>query len=68
MKLAHLQRSFCRKQLGSKNRAKANLKVARLHRKVANIRQDALHKLTTWLAKNHSEIVIEDLNVSGMLR
>lgn len=67
-KLAHLQRSFCRKQKGSKNCAKANLKVARLHKKVANIRQDALHKLTTWLAKNHSEIVIENLNVSVMLR
>ncbi|MFB2875679.1 RNA-guided endonuclease InsQ/TnpB family protein [Floridanema aerugineum] len=67
-KLAHLQRSVSRKQKGSKNRAKANLKVARLHRKISNIRNDALHKLTTWLAKNHSEIVIENLNVSGMLR
>ena len=67
-KLAHLQRSVGRKLQGSKNRAKANLKVARLHRKIANIRQDALHKLTTWLAKNHSEIVIEDLNISGMLK
>jgi putative transposase len=67
-KLAHLQRSFCRKQKGSKNRKRANLKVARLHRKISNIRQDALHKLTTWLTKNHSEIVIEDLNVSAMLK
>ncbi|MGK7919675.1 MAG: RNA-guided endonuclease InsQ/TnpB family protein, partial [Trichodesmium sp.] len=31
-------------------------------------RADALHQLTTWLAKNHSTIVIEDLNVSGMLK
>jgi putative transposase len=67
-KLAHLQRSICRKQKGSKNRTKANLKVARLHRKISHVRQDALHKITTWLAKNHSEIVIEDLNVSGMLK
>jgi len=67
-KLAHLQRSVSRKQKGSKNRAKANLKVARLHRKIANIRQDALHKITTWLTKNHSEIIIEDLNISGMLK
>jgi putative transposase len=35
---------------------------------VANVRADALHKLTTWLAKNHSTIVVEDLNVSGMLK
>ena len=67
-KLAHLQRSVSRKQKGSKNRAKANLKVAKLHRKIANIRQDALHKITTWLTKNHSEIIIEDLNISGMLK
>ncbi|WP_366558004.1 transposase [Okeania sp. SIO3B5] len=31
------------------------------------MRKDALHKLTTYLAKNHSQIVIEDLNVSGMM-
>ena len=67
-KLAHLQRSASRKQKGSKNRAKANIKVARLHRRVANIRKDSLHKLTTWLAKNHGEVVIEDLNISGMLK
>ncbi|MGK7893393.1 MAG: RNA-guided endonuclease InsQ/TnpB family protein, partial [Xenococcus sp. (in: cyanobacteria)] len=35
--------------------------------KIANIRQDTLHKITTYLAKNHRKIVIEDLNVSGML-
>ncbi|NES06515.1 MAG: transposase [Okeania sp. SIO2F4] len=38
------------------------------HQAVADIRADALHKLTSWLAKNHSTIVIEDLNVSGMLK
>ncbi|XWK90853.1 MAG: RNA-guided endonuclease TnpB family protein [Phormidium sp.] len=67
-KLAHLQRFVSRKEKGSKNRSKANLKVAKLHRKISNVRQDALHKLTTWLTKNHSEIVIEDLNISGMLK
>ena len=36
--------------------------------KVANIRKDTLHKLTTYLAKNHGIVSIEDLNVSGMLR
>ena len=56
------------KEVGSANWKKAQLKIARLHRKVANIRKDALHKLTTYLAKNHGRVVIEDLNVSGMLR
>ena len=46
---------------------KAQSKVARLHKRIADIRQDTLHKLTTYLAKNHGQIVIEDLNVSGML-
>lgn len=50
----------------SKNYQKAQQKVARIHARIANIRQDALHKLTTHLAKNHSRIVIEDLNVRGM--
>lgn len=50
----------------SKNYKKAKTKVAQLHYKIANIRQNTLHHLTTYLAKNHSEVVIEDLNVSGM--
>ncbi|RMH77424.1 MAG: transposase, partial [Cyanobacteria bacterium J007] len=55
------------KKYGSANWKKAQIKIARLHRKIANIRKDTLHKLTTYLAKNHSRIGIEDLNVSGML-
>ncbi len=55
------------KIIGSSNWEKAQVKIARLHRKIANIRKDTLHKLTTLLAKNHGVIVIEDLNVSGMM-
>ncbi len=67
-KLARHQRRVTRKVIGSQNRRKAVNKLAKLHKKVADIRADALHKLTTWLAKNHSTVVIEDLNVSGMLK
>ncbi|MGB3513861.1 MAG: RNA-guided endonuclease TnpB family protein [Microcoleaceae cyanobacterium] len=67
-RLTRYQRSVSKKEKGSKNRAKAVKKLARVHKQVADIRADALHKLTTWLAKNHSTIVIEDLNVSGMLK
>lgn len=67
-KLARLQRHLSRKVKGSKNRAKCLLKVQRLHQRVVNIRRDTLHKITTFLAKNHSQVVIEDLNVSGMLK
>ena len=67
-RLTRYQRRIKKKEPGSKNRAKAVKKLAKAHKKVADIRADALHKLTTWLAKNHSTIVIEDLNVSGMLK
>ena len=70
-KLKLLQRAASKKfkkgqKEQSKNYQKAAKKVSKLHYKIGCIRQDALHKLTTHLAKNHSQIVIEDLNVQGM--
>ena len=65
-KLKILQRKLSKKQKGSQNRKKACVKIAKLHYRIANIRKDALHKLTTYLSKNHTEICIEDLNVNGM--
>src|SRR6185369_2128471 len=50
----------------SNNYEKAKSKVARIHYKIACLRQDALHKLTSYLAKIHSSIIIEDLNIKGM--
>ncbi len=67
-RLVRHQRAVSKKVIGSKNRRKAVKKLAKVHKKVADIRADTLHKLTSWLAKNHSTIVIEDLNVSGMLK
>ncbi len=67
-KLAKLQWRNRNKVIGSANWKKAQIKIARLHRRIANIRKDTLNKLTTYLAKNHSKIVVEDLNVSGMLK
>lgn len=65
--LKRLQRSLSRKVKGSKNRDKARRKVAKLHARIANIRKDTLHKLTTMICQNHEIIGIEDLNVSGMM-
>ena len=65
-KLKRLSRALSRKRRGSKNRVKAKTKLARLHRRIADIRLDALHKLTTYLTR-YRTIVIEDLNVAGML-
>jgi putative transposase len=66
-RLRRLSRSLSRKQTGSKNRAKAKLKLAKLHSTIANIRHDELHQLTTSLASQYGVIVIEDLNVKGMM-
>ncbi|MDJ0515266.1 MAG: transposase [Trichodesmium sp. MO_231.B1] len=61
----------------SNNWRKAQLKIAQLHSRIANIRKDTFHKLTAYLAKNHNPPpsppgrgargVGEDLNVSGMM-
>ena len=67
-RLKRAQKALSRKAMGSKRRAKARAKVARLHAHVANQRQDAMHKATTWLASTFSEICIEDLNTAGMVR
>ncbi|MGB3240664.1 MAG: RNA-guided endonuclease TnpB family protein [Geitlerinemataceae cyanobacterium] len=66
-KLSRLQWLNRHKIRGSSNCKKAQIRIARLHRKITNIRKDTLHKLTSYLAKNHSKIGIEDLNVSGMM-
>ena len=65
--LSRLQWLNRKRQIGSANWKKAQVKIARLHRKIANIRKDTLHKITTYLAKNHGRIGIEDLHVSGMM-
>jgi len=65
-KLGRLSRALSRKARGSRNRAKAKTKLANLHRRIADIRADALHKLTTYLTR-FKTVVIEDLNVAGML-
>ena len=67
-KLRQLSKSLSRKEKGSKNREKAKMLLARMYLRVFNVRQDTLHKVTTYLAKSHSKVVIEDLLVSGMLK
>ncbi|MHA1424087.1 MAG: RNA-guided endonuclease InsQ/TnpB family protein [Candidatus Thorarchaeota archaeon] len=67
-KLRQLSKNLSRKKKGSKNHEKAKLRLAKKYLRIFNIRQDTLHKLTTYLAKSHSKVVIEDLLVSGMLK
>ncbi|MGH3162337.1 MAG: RNA-guided endonuclease InsQ/TnpB family protein [Streptosporangiaceae bacterium] len=67
-RLARYQRRLARCQRGSANRAKAAAKAARAHRKVRDARRDFLHRASTRLVRSADTIVIEDLNVSGMVR
>ena len=67
-RLQRLSKQHSKKIKGSKNRKKSALKLARFHRKIGNIRRDFLHKVSTKLAKTKSVIVIEDLDVKGMIQ
>jgi putative transposase len=62
-----LAKSLSRKQKGSRNRRDAAAKSARHHHHVANVRCHFLHQVSNELVKTHDRLVIEDLNVSGML-
>ncbi len=63
-----LSKSLARKQKGSKNRLKAKQKLAKLHARIADRRRDYLHKFTTRLVRENQVIVVEDLNVAGMVK
>src|SRR5450759_5418460 len=67
-KLRRLERQKSRRKKGSKNRTKTRQAIAKVHARIANIRKDATHKLTSHLVKHHAFIAIEDLHVSGMLK
>lgn len=64
--LAKLQKKLSRQQKGSNNSKKTKAKITKLHRRIANIRRDFLHKITTTIAKNHGIVFMEDLKVSNM--
>jgi putative transposase len=67
-RIKRAQRRLSRRQKGSHNRQKQQLRLARLYRRQKNIRNDFLHKTTTSLARTKSMIVIEDLNAKGMVK
>jgi len=67
-RLARAQRSAARKRKGSRKRAKANLRVAKLHRKVRRQRDHVLHVESARYAKSHGTVVIERLRIENMVR
>ncbi|MFD9658650.1 RNA-guided endonuclease InsQ/TnpB family protein [Streptomyces mirabilis] len=66
--LAREQRRLAKKEKGSANRARARLKVAKVHARIADRRRDTLHKITTRLVRENQTIVIEDLAVRNMVK
>jgi putative transposase len=64
--LRRSNKALARKRRGSANFRKTKRRLARVHARIANVRRDATHKLTTRLTKTYRTIGIEDLNVRGM--
>ena len=62
------QKSLSRKKKGSANRKKAAKRVAALHYRIANARKDYLHKITSKIIDENQVVVLEDLNLSGMVK
>lgn len=67
-KLKKLQKQLSKKQKDSKNRNKTKLKLAKAHEKIKNQKQDFLHNITTKIINENQVIILEDLNVSGMMK
>src|SRR5437667_413936 len=67
-KLRQANKRLHRRKLGSKNREKARRQVAQLHYRIACMRDDVLHKLSTRIANCYGIVGIEDLNLKGLLK
>lgn len=67
-KIKKIQKSLSRKQKGSKNQEKQRLKLARLHQKVFNQRNNFIHQTCSAITKQYDLVCVEDLNVSGMMK
>ena len=66
--LKRKQQKLARKQLGSNRRNKAKKLVAKVYERISNVRQDFLHKLSRKITNNNQVVVVENLNVKGMVR
>jgi putative transposase len=67
-RVRRLSRSLSRKQKGSKNRAKARRRLARMHARIADCRNDFLHKLSTTLVRENQALYVESLKVVNMMK
>nr|WP_293098372.1 RNA-guided endonuclease TnpB family protein [Okeania sp. SIO2F4] len=67
-KYRKLSKLLSKKTIGSKRYEKARLRIAKFHAKLKDIRTDFLHKLSTQIIRENQTIILEDLNVSGMVK
>ncbi len=67
-KIRKLQKQLARQPKDSNQRYQTRVKIANLHNKIADTRKDFLHKLSTKIVSENQAIVLEDLNVSGLLK
>jgi len=67
-KIRKLQKKLARQPKDSKRSHKTRIKIAKLHNQITDTRQDFLHKLSTKIISENQVIVLEDLNVSGMVK
>jgi len=67
-KLKKAQQHLSRKMKGSNGFEKQKLKVAKIHEKISSCRLDTLHKISYQLVRENDLIVVEDLNVKGMIK
>ncbi len=67
-KIRKLQRKLARQQKDSKRRNQTRIQIAKLHNQIADTRKDFLHKLSTKVVSENQTIILEDLNVSGLVK
>ncbi|BAZ26824.1 transposase [Kalymmatonema gypsitolerans NIES-4073] len=67
-KIRKLQRRLARQQKDSKRRNRTRIKIAKLYNQIVDTRKDFLHKLSTKVVSENQTIILEDLNVSGMVK
>lgn len=67
-KISKLQRRLSKKQNGSKNKEKTRIKLAKYYEKLNNIKTNYLHEVSNKLINENQVIVMEDLNVNGMMK
>lgn len=67
-KIRKLQRKLARQKKDSNRRRLTRIRIAKLHNQIADTRKDFLHKLSTKIVSENQTIILEDLNVAGMLK